>query len=272
MKIIEKFISSKYINQNLCEDGMFIGKKVIAVIDGVTSKGKTKFAGCSSGKYATKIICNKLEKGISTESAFSFFTELNNALANSIKFDNKYSENDIPRASVIAYIPDKHEIWSYGDCKCIIGNQYHSHEKIIDVELSNKRAAIIQQAILNGKKETDLQKHDLGREAILEDLKQQSEYENIHCFKNDIDYGYPVLNGKTICEDMIITYKVPNFTDIVLATDGYPILKNSLKESEFELDRILCEDPLCYKIFKSTKGISAGAKSFDDRTYLKIKT
>lgn len=39
MKIIESFIRGKNPDQSLCEDGIFIGAKIAAVIDGVTSKG-----------------------------------------------------------------------------------------------------------------------------------------------------------------------------------------------------------------------------------------
>lgn len=39
MQIIEQFIASKYGDDVLCEDGLFINDKFIAVMDGVTAKG-----------------------------------------------------------------------------------------------------------------------------------------------------------------------------------------------------------------------------------------
>lgn len=59
---------------------------------------------------------------------------------------------------------------------------------------------------------------------------------------------------------------------MILASDGYPKLFNSLIESELYLKKIINEDPLCYKLFKSTKGINKGKLSFDDRAYIKFIT
>ena len=45
VQIIEQFICSKYPDQKKCEDGLFISNDFIAVIDGVTSKGRAYLAG-----------------------------------------------------------------------------------------------------------------------------------------------------------------------------------------------------------------------------------
>ena len=55
-----------------------------------------------------------------------------------------------------------------------------------------------------------------------------------------------------------------------LASDGYPVLKGTLAESERELERIINNDPLCIDLYKATKGVMQGYKSFDDRTYIRI--
>jgi glycerophosphoryl diester phosphodiesterase len=44
-----------------------------------------------------------------------------------------------------------------------------------------------------------------------------------------------------------------------------------LAETERVLAQTIETDPLCYKIYKSTKGVVEGNISFDDRTYLRIK-
>lgn len=270
-KIIESYICSKYKEQSLCEDGLFIGDNIIAIIDGVTSKGTLKWNGSSSGQYAMNVIINVLKNDISTQSPLVFFSEINEKLKNSMKLHPKCDNKEKPRASVIAYIIDKQEIWSYGDCKCIVGEKYYSHEKIIDRILANKRAEIIKQYLINSNSISKLQHKDLGREAIMDELKNQFKYENVHCIVDGYDYGYPVLNGNIICEDMISVHFVNKGDMVVLASDGYPILKNTLKESEIKLAHIIDEDPLCYKEYKSTKGINEGNISFDDRTYIRFE-
>ena len=49
IKIIESFIKGKKDNADLCEDGLVITTNYIAVIDGVTSKGKILWDNKTSG-------------------------------------------------------------------------------------------------------------------------------------------------------------------------------------------------------------------------------
>lgn len=53
-------------------------------------------------------------------------------------------------------------------------------------------------------------------------------------------------------------------------SDGYPYLKTSLEETEQTLQEILRDDPLFFRKYKSTKGITEGAVSYDDRSYVKL--
>lgn len=89
-----------------------------------------------------------------------------------------------------------------------------------------------------------------------------------------VKYGHCVFNGNTPIEEfpieMVKVIKVHKNSELVLASDGYPILKGTLNESERELKRLILEDPLCYKENCSTKGVAKGNISFDDRTCVKI--
>ena len=59
--------------------------------------------------------------------------------------------------------------------------------------------------------------------------------------------------------------------EIILASDGYPLLRPTLQQSEQDLDRLLKEDPQCCRLYESTKGLKPGNKSFDDRTYVRFQ-
>ena len=74
-----------------------------------------------------------------------------------------------------------------------------------------------------------------------------------------------------IPENLIHVISVADAKGIVLASDGYPVLKRTLAESERELERIINNDPLCINLYKATKGVMQGYKSFDDRTYIRIE-
>lgn len=56
MKVIESFLRGKRPDQSLCEDGLFIGSQIIAVVDGVTSKGEQRAASvCSESQGETRL-------------------------------------------------------------------------------------------------------------------------------------------------------------------------------------------------------------------------
>ena len=57
----------------------------------------------------------------------------------------------------------------------------------------------------------------------------------------------------------------------MLASDGYPDLKETLAASEERLQEILDDDPLLFRKYKATKGMHEGNVSFDDRAYVKLK-
>ena len=59
--------------------------------------------------------------------------------------------------------------------------------------------------------------------------------------------------------------------EVVLASDGYPFLKPTLAESEEALLHLIAHDPQCIHDFIATKGLVAGNKSFDDRTYIRFR-
>ena len=90
-------------------------------------------------------------------------------------------------------------------------------------------------------------------------------------FENKLGcFGYPVLNGMGIEESMIKCYSVTEGDTVILASDGYPVLRKTLKECENELDYIRQNDPMCFRLFRSTKGIKQGNASFDDRAFCKF--
>ena len=267
MKIIEKYILGKAQDQQLCEDGLFVSDDMIMVVDGVTSKGSMLFEGKSSGRYCKDLILELAEntdfKNITAE---SFLNLIDKTLSEKVK--NQFGDLDItdyPRACLIAYNKSKNEVWSYGDCQCMINGKLFANEKAIDTVTSNVRSFYLTKAVLQGATTDELIQNDVGRNAIMDMLKAQFMFENKDC-----EWGYPVINGQGINLKLLKTYHVCEGDEVILASDGYPVLKHTLRESEEELERILKEDPMCFNEFKTTKGVKKGNNSFDDRTYCRF--
>lgn len=268
MKIIEKKIMSKYKNNRNCEDGVFYNNDFIVLVDGVTAKGDMLWDGKTSGEYSKEIIISAIDFMSYDIRANIFFEKLNLVLKKACidKLSNLTMEENInnrPRASVIVFSKYYNEVWLYGDCQCMINSQIKTMPKKIDNLLSQLRSFIINSFLENGMTEEELVEKDLAREYIIPFLKMQFKLEN-----TKTEFGYSVLNGFDAINHEITKYKVEKGDKVVFASDGYPILKDTLWESENSLTYILEKDPLCFKINKQTKGMTIDKISFDDRSYI----
>ena len=272
MTIIESLIKGKRPDQSLCEDGLFIGNQLIAVIDGVTSKGKLLWDNTTSGCFAKDVLCRYLEEHeeeLSRLSAEECLQALSNALSDEAAkaHPGPLDISEYPRAEVIIYNSACRKVWNYGDCRCIIGGELHSEEKRIDVLLSELRSFVIQSQIIERSGSELISENDVGRESIVPFIERQLWFEN-----KPGPFGYPTLNGLNFEPGMIDIWNVPEGTEVILATDGYPQLCNTLAESEARLHALLEEDPLCISSNKETKGIIAGQESYDDRAYIRLRS
>lgn len=165
-------------------------------------------------------------------------------------------------ASAAVYSHHFRQIWLVGDCQCIADGLYHENAKPQEEVWANERSEYLVQAIRNGLKVEDVQNDDPGRKHILPELTSS-------CKRQNIDYA--VIDGFCIPFGKVKVIEVANSNEsMILASDGYPFLKGSLAESECALEALLREDPLCIHVFKATKGLVKGNKSFDDRSYIRF--
>jgi glycerophosphoryl diester phosphodiesterase len=139
-----------------------------------------------------------------------------------------------------------------GDCQCLVDNQLYNNDKPYENRIAQKRVQLIKSGLTPQK----------AREVIEPDLIQAMlDGQNKH---------YSVIDGFPICENNIKIVSTVNSHQIVLASDGYPFLKNTLKESESLLEQQLKNDPQNIRTFIATKGLMPGNKSFDDRSYIRF--
>lgn len=163
-------------------------------------------------------------------------------------------------ASAIIFSRVRREIWMIGDCQCLVGGEYYDNPKPYEQELAERRAEIIHSS--QEPKEQYLI-NDTARQQIIPYMLESMKQQNIK---------YSVIDGFNIPEQhvRIITLDFQPW-EIVLASDGYPILCSTLKESEDKLDWQRQNDPLNIGEFKATKAFANGNNSFDDRAYIRFK-
>ena len=272
--IEEQFIQSKTGSLADCEDALHAGKHYIAVIDGATAKTGRRWEGETGGRRAAAIIIQafkELPPDYTARQAADLMTVLVNKYYTRFNLLETVQKDPDQRiiASCAAISLRRQEVWLIGDCHLLLGDRYISHQKSIDHILSEVRALVLELELQKGMTVGQLRKKDKGREFIMPLLKEHTLFQNNPAA---VPYWFPAIDGFSIPNAGIVTLPIPHDVEtIVLATDGYPVLKDNLKDSEHILQEILAQDPLLFRSYKSTKGMLHGMVSFDDRAFIKVR-
>ena len=262
MKKLQQYLQGKSPDPALCEDAIFQNDYFVAVIDGVTAKGRRLYKGMTSGAYAADVLCRELVHMKADAAAAEVILALNEALRSAACEDAP--PEDRPQANLVIFSRDKSEIWLFGDCQFMAGGDAFSFPKEVDLLLASLRAFIAQDLIRQGMSPDAASSE--SRERIMPYLKAQSGFAN-----SAGPYGYDVLDGGNINTDHIRIVPVRSGDLVVLASDGYPKLFETLEESERYLREMLERDPYCINENRQTKGLSDGNLSYDDRAYISFR-
>lgn len=265
--IIERLCASKTGRADDCEDRLVATDDFVAAIDGVTSLTGKRFQGKTGGRLAAEIIARCLEDGV-VEPQMDYRTATDRIQRELQDYAREHQLEDKGVhlcASAVIYSVAKRQIWAVGDCQFLLNGGHHTFYKQVDTILADTRSVAIHMLLQAGYTEDDLRRDDRGRALILGALKMQQHLEN-----KDDEYGYSVFSSRGSVKSVSVT-DVPQGSEVVLASDGYPELFGTLDESETRLNELIRLDPLCYKLYKSTKGLMAHCTHFDDRSYVRFR-
>lgn len=272
--IEEHLLRSKTGNEEENEDAIYPGPHFVAVIDGATSKSKKRWDGMTGGRIAATLLREafaQIPPDATIRQAVDLLSSALNQFYEQHQLINMVRNKPSQRAtaSFVALSLYQQEIWCVGDCQCLLDREHVTNTKRVDEIVSNARSMYLEAEVCRGKTIEDLREHDTGRAFVMPLLKRQMLFQNN---PSAGQYWYPVIDGFDVPEDGLRVYSIPADTKtVVLASDGYPLLKDSLHASEEALQAILREDPLLFRTYKSTKGLQSGYVSFDDRTYVKLR-
>lgn len=272
--ILEYFIRSKSGLKEKCEDAIHIGSDFIAVIDGATDKSKIIWKHGSRGQTISQLIDESLGKLCIEATATEAVAHINEAVkyvyrTNKIEERVKTHTTERLTASVAIYSKYRREIWMIGDCQARFGGSNFYNKKRIDELISYARSVRLELLLADGRTEEELRGPDPGREFILPLLREQTKLQN----NPSAGYlWYAVIDGFAFPESGIKVIPVPSdIEEIILATDGYPFIEDTLKDSEEALKKTLRDDPLLIRNFRTTKCPSGPDESFDDRAFVRFK-
>jgi glycerophosphoryl diester phosphodiesterase len=274
MKIIEQQMIAKTGNPETCEDRYCVTKHYACVIDGATDVTGKRFDGLTSGQLISRLIAETVTTLPPEADLEEIMGIINADIVRYYKKQAIYEEifrepSARPTAAMVLYSRKHHLIWMIGDCQCMVNGVLHTNQKAIDEITANARSMFLEAELQKGTTIAELQTNDTGFEAIRPFIRMQYHLQNS---QEDTQYSYAAITGFDLPLWRIKVVRPPRDARfIVLASDGYPDLRLTLEQSETRLHHILTKDPLCFREYKSVKGLNLGNVSFDDRTYLKIE-
>ncbi len=175
--------------------------------------------------------------------------------------------------SVIIFSRLRREIWMIGDCQGLLVSKAKGHEEPATILLENpkpyeavlaaERAKEVKRLLAAGHTTQELCRNDLARPTILPHMVETMKQQNI---------AYSVVDGFPIPRKHVRVIPL-DFQpwEVILASDGYPILCPTLAESEAALQHQKTHDPLNIgPDFQATKAFHPDYNSFDDRSYIRL--
>ncbi|MEN0066406.1 MAG: hypothetical protein AAGA48_29995 [Myxococcota bacterium] len=244
------------------------------VIEGMTPlESELEWGSVTAGRFAAETVANAvrgLPPDVGKEDALERLTD---ALREEYNRKGRYTQLSTdasarPSCGVALYSPKKRQVWLLGNCQCLIMypagvSEWRSRIRKLDRVYADARSILL------------LSSEEKGARRWDEGIRQISKLQ--HRFRN-------AKEGNRFCFGAIDGFRVhqPNnwervdvrddATAVILATDGYPVLCETLEDSERQLFNILHKDPQMVGKYPRTKGRQTVAEgsSFDDRAYLKL--
>jgi hypothetical protein len=178
--------------------------------------------------------------------------------------------DDGPSAAFVAYSANRKEVWRIGDCswRDVTTGVSHLGDKLIDKVVGEARSALNLALLEDGTAMDEVAQSDPGRQMMLPLLRHQ------HVFRNNGNaqlFGFGGVDGREVPDRFLEVWDVSDAKEVVLASDGYPELADTLEETEALLAEELREDPLRIGARFSTKGVRPGQVSFDDLAYIRFR-
>lgn len=263
--VVESFTTSKSGDPVLNEDVVVDGPDWAVVCDGATDKSGYLHDGETGGRVTARVTAEVVAAAATGTSPASLVAAINAAYRRTFGADLDRLGLDRPSCSFVGVDKRAGVVVRVGDVAWADGIATHRGAKEIDALHSRRRAEHLHALLRAGADVDELRASDPGRGLILPSLRAQA------ALRNDAtaDLGFGAIDGTPVPERFAETWSV-GASDIVVATDGYPVLLPTLAQTEACLASDLEADPLRIGAHPSTKGVLPGHDSFDDRTYLRL--
>ena len=283
-EVKEQFILGKRGEPQGGGDRLILGPRFYGIIDAATEKFKYEW------RVKDRSVTGEAAMAVLLAENLTRSTDDLGAILNKTQHELQVAAHDSgitmgelgasPLAAFVLYDLYSGKLYLLGDCSdgfCSShGFRDFCNERVVDRVAAEMRKRVIEERQWRGE---DLDGEDPGRQAIMPHLLEAVGLANADPSQfapTDQLYGveksrlvYTVFDATSAVVPQEISIP-PGTTGLVLASDGYPKIFDTLADSESYLAHSLQSDPLRIGAHPSTKGVPKGGGSYDDRSYLRV--
>jgi hypothetical protein len=238
------------------------------VIDGATTEPGQEIEGKAPGRFAMETLAAAIRGLTPDGECVAAIGELSRALADALRAHGA-EPGSLASATVLIASAERREIWRVGNSVFAVAGTVHPQPWALAEIPARMRAAYLRALLRAGLLTPEqIASEDPGQELIAPLLRLE------HVFRNAPDAGelaYAAIDGREIPEELIEREALPGGSDVVFASDGYPLAAPTLAEAEEYLRASLAEDPLRIHRHPEVRGVRDGWISYDDRAYVRFR-
>lgn len=268
IRVSEHFVEAKFA-ERVCEDVIVVTDHFAAVIDGASDATGLSIDGKTGGRFAAEVIERAIHELAPDADARVFADTLAAALSSAVTASIGEVGDDIrwPVAVVACASAHRREVWRIGDCNVVVdGRTFPGMSRVGDAT-GRFRAAVNAALMAKGLSRSEVLASDPGAKAARALIDIQQHLTNVVG-----PWGFGCVNGRRVPDEYIEIMSLPEGpTEVILASDGFPVLLPTLQQSEIALADLIQRDPAAIdELWAISKSTRPGANAPDDRAYLRL--
>lgn len=267
--VLETFVAAKTGRVEDSEDVVADGAHFTVLADGATDKFGVRYGRRTGGQLTAQLICDVVANAPQGIAVPDLLAAINSAYARTFTaLLTGQPVTERPSASFVAVEKATGRIVRVGDTSWRTVTQVHAGVRHVDEVNASTRSTLLRHLLRAGHTVADLRGEDPGRALILPRLRQQA------LLRNPAEVGpltFGEIDGRPVPPRFVEEWRLPDTdTDVVLASDGYPLLFMTLAACEGYLAADLELDPLRIGKHAGTKAHRPDQVSFDDRAFVHL--
>jgi hypothetical protein len=266
--VIERFVCGKLNDPAACEDVIVSTPHFAGVLDGVSDRTGRSYNGRSGGRWAAELVADVirgLPADIHPKDAVRAMTEA--LAAGETALHGPSRAGATAAVCMTMYSRARREVWRVGDSTVRLDDVVHQTRMMIDDVLADARAAFIAAQRLAGATDEQIAASGTDRSVVTPIMELQHHFANLD---SDDPLAYGVLNGTPVPDRHLHVFSTDGVREVVLASDGYPAVFGTLRQTERYLAEDLAADPLRVGRHRCLRAVHPPLVSFDDRAYLRL--